>query len=126
MYHTTDCSKGYVPNYQDIQNLIRDFYEDESDECYDGEKIEEVLKLNLKNLLDKSLDVGEDSVNKAYKLDIYYSPEEDTAPNEYFLNFSDGNFQNCSAVVGGSHLIPISSLELGNIKLELDVCKGSV
>jgi hypothetical protein len=125
MYSTTSCSKGYESNYQDMQDLVKNCYKDDFNTCFNGKKICDVLKEDLKKIIDKGLNVGVDGVNKAYKLEAYYKAEDDETPNEYIMNFSEGDFKNCSAIVGGSHLIPISSLELGNLKLELDVCKSS-
>ena len=124
MYYTTGCAMNYIPNYKEMGDLIKDCYKGGVKECYDGSDICQVVETDLKKIFDESLDVSDHSVNKAYKLGIYYDPGDDDLAEEQVLDFGEGNFNNCSAIVGGSHAIPISSFEFGTLKLELDVCKG--
>ena len=124
MYYTTGCAMNYVPNYREMEDLIKEGYKSGAQECYDGSDACQIVDTDLKNILDDSLNIGESSVNKAYKLELYYDPEDDALPDEHVLTIDEGNFVNCSAVVGGSHPIPISSFGFGNLKLELDVCKS--
>jgi len=125
MYYTTGCAMNYIPNYREMEDLIKECYKSGMSECYDGSDICHIVGTDLKKILDEGLDISERSVNKAYKLEIFYSSESEEVPDEHILGFSEGNFNNCSAIVGGGHAIPVSSFEFGTIKLELDVCKGS-
>ena len=126
MYHTTDCAVNYIPNYRDIQDLIRECYKDQTGnfrDCLGGGDVCKSLEDNFKGIVDKGLIIGEDSPNKAYKVDIYFSSDDET-PNEEILSFEEGVFANCSSIVGGSHLIPVSSFGFGKIETELLVCKN--
>jgi len=125
MYHTTDCAINYIPQYRNVQDLIKECYKDRSGnfrECLGGGDVCESLKTNMKSLIDRGLLVGESSPNKAYRVDIYFS--DDNAQNEEILSFEEGQFSNCSSIVGGSHPIPVSSFGFGKIETELLVCKG--
>ena len=82
------------------------------------------LDRNLRNLLDLSLDVGEGHVNKAYALDIYYSYDYEESQDEDILLIEEGDFSNCSAVVGGYHPIYISSSSSGEINVDILLCKS--
>ena len=119
MYTTSDCVTSYIPEYKSVQRLITDTYKNPNMKCIDGRTIESVLETKLKFLLDNSLQVHEESVNKAYKLVIKYTDED--RPNEEILSFEEGVFENCSIRIGGWH--PIHG-DFGTINVELDVCKG--
>ena len=133
MYYTTDCAVNYIPQYRDIQDLIKECYKDKtgnSRECLGGEDICEALEKNLKNVLDRGLNVGEGSVNKAYKLDIYFISDSDisdpsaSSTREDILSLENGNFKNCTAVVGGRNPVPVGSFVSGKIEIELLICKS--
>ena len=124
MYHTTDCAINYIPQYRDIQDLIKECYKDQTGnfrDCLGGGDVCKSLEDNLKKVVDKGLMIGENSPNKAYKVDIYFSADDET-PNEEILSFSEGNFANCTSIVGGNHLTPVSSFGFG--ETELLVCKN--
>ncbi|MEK6872882.1 MAG: hypothetical protein AABW90_02635 [Nanoarchaeota archaeon] len=131
MYYTTDCAVNYIPQYRDVQDLIKECYNDKIGnyrECLGGEKVCKALEKNLKNILDKSLMVGEGSANKAYKLDIYFtvdsSDQSASSTREDILSLENGKFKNCTAVVGGSNPVPVGSFGFGKIETELLVCKS--
>jgi hypothetical protein len=119
MYSTTDCAVSYVPEYKDINALIKDAYSNPGKKCKNGKSVSQTLRTDLKQILDKSLDIHEQGVNRAYKLDIYYTEKD--IPDFHILNFSKGIFKNCSSVIGGWKTIPKDS---GDINVELEVCKG--
>lgn len=126
MYHTSDCAINYIPQYRDIQDLIKECYKDQTGnfrQCLGGGDVCESLEDNLKKVVDQGLIVGESSPNKAYRVDIYFSAD-DEIPNEEILSFSEGVFANCTSIVGGSHPIPVSSFGFGKIETELLVCKN--
>jgi len=127
MYHTTDCAINYVPQYREVQDLIKECYKDKGGsyrECLGGRDVCEVLEYEFKNIIDKSLEVSDKSPNKAYKLNIYYSYDDEVNAREEILNFENGDFGNCSSVVGGNHPTPVSSFGSGKIEIDLIVCKG--
>jgi len=123
MYYTTDCAIGFVPQYKDGQNLIKACWND--DRCLDGRTACEVLNETLKNIIQQGLEVCGDEnkcKNKAYKVKIYYSPLDLELQNEEILKFQEGIFEKCKSSFGGSHFIPLSSLDAGTIHIELEVC----
>ena len=127
MYYTTDCAINYIPQYRSIQDLIKECYKDQSGDsriCLSGSKVCEELETNLKNILSRSLDISDESANKGYNIDIYFASDDEKNPNDLILQFNEGNFINCSAIVGGSHPVPVSSFGFGRIETELKVCKG--
>lgn len=127
MYYTSDCAINYIPQYRSIQDLIKECYKDKSGDsrkCLDGGDVCGSLKDNLKDILNKGLVISEESVNKAYKLDVYFTSDDSIENKEEILSLENGKFANCSSIVGGSHLIPVSSFGFGKIETELLVCRG--
>jgi len=127
MYVTTDCAINYIPQYREMQDLIKDCYKDQSldyRDCLDGRDVCKVLEQELKEVIEKGLEIREDAPNKAYSLDVYYSPRDETIAREDILLLKKGSFMNCSSIVGGGHFLPVSSLGGGNIDVTLRVCKG--
>lgn len=126
MYYTTGCAVNYIPQYRDMQDLIKECYKDISGDfvdCLDGRKVCDALESEFKQVISSSLMVHEDSPNKAYKSIIFFDPLGDS-PNEEILSFGEGNFKECSSILGGNHLIAISTFGSGTITVELEVCKG--
>src|SRR3989344_1842408 len=111
MYTTTDCAINYVPQYRDMQDLIKECYKDSLGE-------------NLINLIDKSMPVGEEAVQKAYNFAAFYSSRQETIPDESIINLNKGSFKNCSSVAGSGHSLPVSSLGGGTIDVKLSICKN--
>lgn len=127
MYYTTSCAINYVPQYRSIQDLVKECYNDlsgNSRECLDGRNVCDVLKEDLKEILDASLDVGEGNVNKGYNVDVYFASDNEDISNSLILQFNEGSFINCTSIVGGGHPIPVSSFGFGRIETELKVCKN--
>lgn len=127
MYYTSECAINYIPQYRSIQDLIKECYKDktgDSRKCLGGGDVCELLKDNLKDILDKGLVISEESVNKAYKIDIYFTSDDSTENKKEILSLENGKFANCSSIVGGNHLIPVSSFGFGKIETELLVCKS--
>ena len=127
MYHTTNCAVNYVPQYRSIQDLIKECYKDRSGnsrECLGGGDVCEQLQTDLQSVLSESLNVGEDGVNRGYNIDIYFTSDDEEDPNDLILQFNEGSFVECSAIVGGGHPIPVSSFGFGRIETELKVCKN--
>jgi len=127
MYHTTTCAVNYIPQYRSVQDLVKECYKDQSGntrECLDGGAVCDKLEEDLKQIISGSLDVGENNVNKGYNVDVYFASDDREIQNNLILQFNDGSFLNCSAIVGGGHPIPVSSFGFGRIETELKVCKG--
>lgn len=124
MYYTTDCAVNYIPQYRDIQDLIKECYKNENEKCLNGEYVCEKLEREIEYLIDLGLDVGEERVNKAYVLDVYYTPLDEIENREDILYLEKGIFQNCSYLTGGSHSILVSRFGYGSINLELEVCRN--
>jgi len=125
MYHTTDCVLNNIPNYLSLQNLIKTCYNDNSTTCFNGDRVCEVLNTTLDNIIKNGLRVGEQNPNKAYKLNMYFDIKDSTIPRESILQMQQGNFGNCSSIIGSSYFIPyIENIKIGNIWIELDLCKS--
>jgi hypothetical protein len=122
MYHTSDCAVSYVPQYEDEQELIKSCYKNER--CLDGRGVCEVLNQTLKEILKASLNVHEDSPNKAYRLGIYSKvQEEESYEGDVILEMQEGIFSNCTSRPTGTHSISVSSISSEKIIINLEVCK---
>lgn len=120
MYYTTNCTTSYIPNYKSIQDLIKSCYRNEN--CINLDKMTcNVLKEDFSKIVKESFQVSDVAKNKAYKLNIYYEDSELDIPPEYIMNFTEGNFKNCSSEAGASQAI---FMDNGNINVELDICYG--
>lgn len=120
MYHTTNCTTSYIPDYKNIQDLIKSCYRNEN--CINLDKMAcAVLKEDFSKIVKESFQVSEIAKNKAYKLSIYY---EDLVieGREELMNFTEGKFNNCSREAGASQAI---FMDNGNLNVELDFCYGS-
>ena len=125
MYHTTDCAVNFVPQYRDMQDLIKECYNMQTGnfrQCLDGRSVCEVLESDLGDIMRRSLNAGEDSPNKAYIVNVFFN--DDSNPIEPVLIIQEGVLANCTSIVGGSHQIPVSSFGFGKIETELVVCKN--
>ena len=129
MYYTSDCVVGFIPQYKDGQDLVKSCWNNER--CLDigsGEKLAcEVLNNTLKQIIGESLEVCDNEnkcINKAYEINIYYTPLDLELPDEMILNFQEGIFEECGKSFGGSHSIPLSSITAGTINLDLRVCRS--
>ncbi len=118
MYYTTDCAGGYVPNYKDLQDLIKACYRNEK--CLDDEMACKVLEKDFSAVIHESFQVSNVGRNKAYKLIIYYR-DLDIDEDEEILLISEGDFVNCSSETGASQAI---FMDNGNINVELEFCYG--
>jgi len=118
LYYTTVCTDGDVPNYKDLQGLIKSCYKGES--CFGGEDTCEVLNETMGKLIRESFQVSEVSKNKAYKLNIYYK-DLNIKGDEEILKIEEGVFENCGSKAGASQAI---FMNYGNINIELDFCYG--
>ncbi len=90
----------------------------------EGKNVCLVLESNLRDIIENSLNIGEDSPNKGYRVNIYYSSLNQLENNSVIISTERGIFENCTAIVGGSHSIAVSSFSSGVINVELEVCAG--
>ena len=118
MYHTINCTTSYIPDYKDIQGLIKACYKNER--CTNGKMTCDVLEEDFGLIVYDSFNVSEESKNKAYKLNIYYEDSE-IEINEEIMNFTEGNFNNCSSKAGANQPI---FFDPGQIIIELEFCYG--
>lgn len=118
MHYTSDCFVDYVPNYKNGEDLVKECYRSSYEKCSDGRTFCKALEDNFKGITSGSLNVGEESPIKAYKLKIYYNSTN--LPEEIILKFDEGNFANCSLKYGGTSSILSGS---GIIETKLEVCK---
>ena len=118
MHYTTNCTIDYIPNYKNIQDLIKSCYRNQK--CLNDKMACEVLQEEYDEIISYSFQVSDDAENKAYKLNIYYE-DLDAENNEYIMNFTEGNFMDCSSEAGASQEI---FFDPGQIVVELDFCYG--
>ena len=119
MYYTTNCAVSYVPDYKNLQDLIKSCYNGET--CLDGNKSCDVLNKTFSGIIGNSFQVDEQGKNKAYKLRIYYRDISGDLPDDEFLVIEEGIYGNCSSETGASQ--PIFT-ESGDINVELNLCSG--
>jgi len=124
MFYTTDCAISYLPQYKTGQELVKTCYNSENAKCLNEENVCDVLNSTMKEIVGKSLDIHEEGINKAYKLNIYYRDLEEEVPDEIILITEGGIFENCKSKIGASHSIASGSFGSGIINIELEVCKG--
>lgn len=119
MYYTTECVINFIPQYQNLEDLIKKCYEgniclNQIDSC-------RILNETFKDIIQKGLKIGVDSPNKAYTLNIYYAEENSTEPSYEILTIAEGEFKACNSKTGG---VVSRSYGRGHIETELEVCKG--
>jgi hypothetical protein len=51
MLYTSDCAIGYIPQYKEIQDLIKECYRNDITKCINGKKVCENLNDEFKNIL---------------------------------------------------------------------------
>lgn len=127
MHYTTDCAVNYVPQYKDGQDLVRSCYNEQIGNylnCLDGRNVCDALDTTMKHLIQDTLDVDENSPNKAFRLKIYFHQNNELNPDQEILALSQGLFQNCTSRIGGMHSIDASAMSLEVINIELEVCRG--
>lgn len=82
LQYTTDCEENYETNYFSIEDLISSCADME--DCFDGRGTCEVLEETIKELVERSWDVGEDNPVKGYELKI-------SLENQEILLMQEGN-----------------------------------
>lgn len=118
MSYTTDCSIN--EGYKELGDLIKSCYDNEK--CYDKRESCEVVDKTLRKIITGSLVIGEDSVNKAYNLSVYYSEINSTIKDEK-IKVVEGVFANCTSKTGASVSLVSNSLASGVINVEVEICK---
>jgi len=135
MLLTTDCVISQ-PNYENIEDLIKDCYENKK--CLDDKMACEVLEDNLSELISESWQVGPDKPENSYSLVIYYKESnigmpgfEPAEPSEYNENTESGyheeiltlNEGECiGSKTGAEHIIHKSP---GKIIVNMEICYTS-
>ena len=123
MYKTTDCAISFVPQYKNIEELIKECYKNPSGKCLDERKICDVLNLEFKNIIERDLEIGNEKINKGYKMNLVYKDSE-ISQEEIISSVEGGNFENCRVKIGSSNPIAVGSFSSGIIDVELEVCRG--
>jgi hypothetical protein len=83
----------------------------------------EVLNQTLKEVIETSLIIDEESPTKAYTLKIKYAPGNNVETTSEFISLEKGIFKNCTTIRGGKHSIAVSTSSSGFVNVELDVCQ---
>lgn len=84
----------------------------------------EALNETLREIIEKSLSVSPESPNKAYRLNIYYSPLNNIQDKETILIHEQGVFSNCKSKPGGIYSLPAGTFSSSTINIELELCVG--
>lgn len=121
MYSTTDCAINFIPQYKDGEDLIKACYENQM--CLNGKSACKVANSTFVNLIQQSLNINSNSLNKGFKFNVYYVSNS-SKENLEILNNEIGMFGNCSSNIGSSYSIVSSSLGSGIINAELEICRG--
>jgi len=120
--YTTNCT--FIPNtpqYKTGSELVFECYNSESELCVDGRTVCEVLNDTIKEVIGKTLDIGEDYQNKAYSISVKYFVKGSTERNITKFNMQEGSFVNCTERYGGYTVVSASP---GSLEVRLQVCKG--
>lgn len=124
IYYTSDCAINFVPQYQEIQDLISACYKNPEQKCLDGKNVCLALNETLREIIERSLSVSPESPNKAYKLNIYYSPLNNIQDKETILLLDQGLFDKCKSRPGGIYSLPAGTFSSSTINIELELCSG--
>ncbi|MGV8152115.1 MAG: hypothetical protein ACP5OG_03465 [Candidatus Nanoarchaeia archaeon] len=123
MYYTSDCALDYIPRYKALSDL--------AGACLDSNKIClnenyscSVLNSTYKRIINESFNIKEGSQNKAYKMDIYFQARNSSEQPKYITQLSEGNFGNCSKIIGADQYLDFQSGEKGIIHFNLEICKA--
>ncbi len=125
MYRTSDCAVSFIPQYLDIEDLIKSCYENSFNKCLDGRTGCDVLKEDLEEIIEKSLDIGEDKVNKGYEIKIEYVDfgVGEEAGVKIIPFIKKGELDECEVKTGASRSVDVG-FGSGVIDVELEVCRG--
>ncbi|MEK6859319.1 MAG: hypothetical protein AABX54_00750 [Nanoarchaeota archaeon] len=124
IYYTSECAINFVPQYQEVQDLISACYKNPEQKCLNGTDVCQALNETIKKVIEQSLRISPDSPNKAYKLNIYYSPLNNIQNKEIILLSEKGVFDKCKSRPGGSYSLPAGTFSSSTINIELEVCVG--
>ena len=101
MQYTSRCAISYEPDYSDIGDLMAECYDNPTKGCLNGESVCDVLNSEIKAIIDKSWQVGEDRPVRGYILNSTYTSGSRV---KEVLSLSEGD---CSgSMQGAEHLIP--------------------
>ncbi len=122
MGHISSCAINFYPQYLDMEELIKECYD--NGRCLDDRDACEVLNEEYLDLIENSLDIGNERVNKGFELKILYKDLElDDEGYEIVPVFQKGEMEGCSSRVGASKSIDVG-FGSGVIGVELRVCRG--
>jgi hypothetical protein len=118
--YTTNCSTTFIPIYLTGEDLIKENYTNPSEKCLDGRTVSEALQDTLKEVIGKTLDVGDEKPIKSYLITVKYFVKGSKEENITQFYMKEGSMVNCSERYGGYSIIPASP---GSLDLRLQVCK---
>jgi len=120
--YTTNCTFiPDLPQYENGKDLIQECYSNEGELCTDGRSVCQVLNDTIKEVIGRTLDVGEDYKNKAYRINIKYFVKGSKDQNITKFSMQEGTFANCTERYGGYSIVSESP---GALEVRLEVCKG--
>jgi hypothetical protein len=118
--YTTNCTTTFIPQYKTGSELISECYGNSGEMCMNGKNVCEELNDTIKEVIGKTLDVGPDFQNKAYRITINYYAKG-TENNKTWFKTGEGSFTNCTERYGGYNTV---SANPGSLEVRLEVCKA--
>ena len=119
--YTTNCTTTFIPQYKTGQELVQECYSNEGELCQDGRTVCEVLNETFKEVIGKTLDIGETYQNKAYRISTKYFVRGSKEQNITKFSMQEGSFANCTERYGGYSVVSASP---GSLEVRLEVCRG--
>lgn len=121
MSYTTECAINFEPQYDSLQDLIKNCYKNQK--CLNGKMACQELEETLSELLYDSWLAGSERPVNAYSMIIYYSEEQEGQGygerKDEILTIQE-NWQNCvGSRTGAEHLISYSP---GTIIVSMEIC----
>lgn len=116
--YTSNCALDYTPNYASLQDLLGDCYQKRGEQCLDGRDICTVLNQTVKDILDESWPVNQDSAKKGYEFSATFSQNATDSNGTDILTLAAGNCSSNNYQEGDSFF----SLVGGVVTSTLRIC----
>ncbi len=118
MLYTTNCAINFVPEYENLEDLIKSCYRNEK--CLNEKMACFVLNETLSEIMNKSWLIGSERPVNAYSIFIYYSENKSVEGKKEILRIEKGN---CTGNrIGAEHLIHYNP---GSITTRAEICYTS-
>jgi len=102
--YTTDCAISYIPAYKDLEGLIKECYNNPNKKCVSGENVCVAMNQTIKQIIDNSWNIGENSPYKGYVFEADYEENKIILIKKGICGFESIGAKN----IGGSQSPTIS------------------